>query len=188
MEIVSLVLSIFATIISVAITLRDKFEERFHQETTVRAVVTNILSARHNENVLFFDCVTANYSKLTFAVTDAHFWIETKPMITSTYPIDGRTKLPEQNHSLAKHPVFMWSENNGVQEIDHHSDSLPIEIPSNSAKHFVIAINMKDVSVPEGINCSMKLVLSTSRKGHSIVIENEELTQKLITLEKYLKE
>lgn len=187
MSVFSLLLSIFATIISVGVTLRDKWNERFSQSTSIIAVVSAYITPARDSYVLV-DAVTSNQSSVDFAITSAHLWIETKPMITAK---PGVTRLPEQNYYGIVPSFVMWTlttrSGSAIKsEIHTVSDKLPVIIPAHSAVHYRIAIATPEIEVPEKFKDGISISLGTSRPNKSITLSREKILPKLQLLEKYM--
>lgn len=181
MNIASLILSTIATVVSLAVTLRDKLNQRFKQSTSVISFVTAYGNGG-DDTYAMLECVTKNCSSIDFAITNAHLWIEAKQPIR---PDGSKRKIREDYYAII--PSFvMWSETGQTQNVDHKTTALPILVPANSAVHYRLAISMPGIDIPLAFHDGIKVTLATTRKKKSIILENQVLTSKLQRLETYM--
>ena len=186
MSIASLFLSMIATIVSVVTLYLTMFRSGFNQSTSVIAIPFKY-SLPASDSYLVVDAVTINRSSVPFAITSAHLWIQTRPMITGS--VDNQTRLPEQNYYSIIPSFSMWRDKtNGKLDEDHRTTTLPVVVPANSAVHYRIAIATPNVFLWPEFRDGITITLNTSRTGKSINITGQEIRPRLQKLETYMKE
>lgn len=182
-----LVISIISLIVSLYNHFKRLKDEKFRAKHSISSV-SAVDSVPTKLGITYVEMTITNESSLPLPIIEALLRVKINNVtIKDADVIDGNT-IESNAHRfdtlISTHTETAGSE--VTRTFEHKSNGLPITVAPKDSKHFILAFPTPYVL---GLNKHHNLYLElTSHEPNKIIIKNEELSQKAISMHRFLQE